>query len=121
MHDTTSGSGLVDTYIAAFPENTRKVLTGLRTFIREIVPDASETVSYGIPTFDLNGHHLVHFAGYAHHIGFYPGADGIETFKDELRPYKYSKGSVQFPIGEDLPMELIEKIVRYRVERNRNR
>ena len=83
--------------------------------IRAAAPEASETISYGIPTFDLNGRHLVHFEAYARHLGFYPGADGIAAFEDELGPYKRAKGSVRFPLDRPLPTDLIRRMVEYRV------
>ena len=90
----------------------------MRALIRASAPDATETISYAIPTFDLDGRHLVHFAGYEKHIGFYPGARGIELFKDELRRYKSAKGSVQFPLGRPLPADLIRRMVSSRVDAN---
>jgi uncharacterized protein YdhG (YjbR/CyaY superfamily) len=107
-----------DDYIAAFPPETRRVLAELRALIRECAPGAVETISYAIPTFDLNGRHLVHFAGYEKHVGFYPTGRGIEAFKAELKPYKVGKGSVQFPLGQPLPTDLIRRIVQFRVEDN---
>ena len=94
------------------------MLEELRALIKASAPDATETISYAIPTFDLNGRHLVHFAGYAKHIGFYPTGSGIEAFKDELQPYKSAKGSVQFPLGRPLPTDLIRRIVEFRVQEN---
>ena len=88
--------------------------------IRFAAPGAQEKISYQMPTFYLNGN-LVHFAAYAKHIGFYPTPSGIEKFKRELSEYKHAKGSVQFPQGEPLPVDLIEKIVRFRVEENLNK
>ena len=105
----------IDEYIAAFPAATQDVLRRMRTLIRASAPDAVETISYAIPTFDLNGRHLVHFAGYDRHVGFYPTASGIAAFKDELTGYKSAKGSVQFPLGQPLPVELIRRIVEFRV------
>ena len=107
----------VDEYIAGFPPQTQQVLTELRELIRVSAPDATEAISYAIPTFDLNGH-LVHFAAYRHHIGFYPTGRGIEAFADELGPYKSGKGSVQFPLGRPLPTDLIRRIVEFRVAEN---
>lgn len=104
-------------YIARFPESTRAVLETMRAIIRSSAPDATETISYAIPTFDLDGH-LVHFAGYAKHIGFYPGSSGIAAFKTELSRYKSAKGSVQFPLAEPLPAEVIRRIVEFRVAEN---
>lgn len=94
------------------------MLKELRALIRVSAPGATETISYAIPTFDLDGHHLVHFAGYAKHIGFYPTGSGIEAFGDELKPYRSGKGSVQFPLGQPLPADLIRRIVEFRVEEN---
>ncbi len=108
----------IDEYIAEFPAETQKVLEELRAIIRSSAPDAMETISYAIPTFDLNGKHLVHFAGYARHIGFYPTSSGIEAFKEELKHYKSAAGSVQFPLGQPLPTELIRRIVEFRVQEN---
>jgi uncharacterized protein YdhG (YjbR/CyaY superfamily) len=106
----------IDEYIAKFPPDTQKVLEELRSLVRAAAPGATETISYAIPTFDLGGKHLVHFAGYARHIGFYPTGSGIEAFREELEPYKSAKGSVQFPVGQPLPRDLIRRIVEFRVE-----
>ena len=113
-----STASSIDEYIAGFPPETQKVLEELRALIRAAAPDATETISYAIPTFDLNGRHLVHFAGYAKHIGFYPVPSGMEAFKEELKPYKSGKGSAQFPLGQPLPTDLIRRIVEFRVEEN---
>jgi uncharacterized protein YdhG (YjbR/CyaY superfamily) len=77
-------------------------------------------MSYAIPTFYLNGN-LVHFAGYQSHIGFYPGTSGIEAFREELKPYKSAKGSVQFPLDQPLPTDLIRRIVEFRVQESSGR
>lgn len=108
---------LVDKYISGFPKDTQVVLQQIRTLIRNAAVDATETMSYGIPTFVLNGN-LVHFAGYKNHIGFYPGPSGIEHFAKEITAYKNSKGAIQFPLNEPLPEKLITKIVTYRVTQN---
>ena len=108
----------VDEYIAGFPPETQKVLEELRGLIRTSAPDATETISYAIPTFDLNGRHLVHFAGFRMHVGFYPTGSGVEAFREELKPYKSGKGSVQFPLGQPLPTDLIRRIVEFRVDEN---
>ena len=115
------GANSIDEYIAGFPSQTQKVLGELRALIKASAPDATETISYAMPTFDLNGRHLVHFAGYAKHIGFYPVPSGIEAFKGELKPYKSGKGSVQFPLGSPLPTDLIRRIVEFRVQENTGR
>lgn len=108
----------IDDYIAGFPLQTQKVLEEVRGLVKGIVPDATETISYAIPTFDLHGKHLVHFAGYEHHVGLYPAPSGMVEFEAELAPYKQGKGSVQFPLDQPLPLELIRRIVEFRVEEN---
>ena len=113
-----STAGTIDEYIAEFPPEIQKVLEELRALIRANAPGATETISYAIPTFDLNGRHLVHFAGFKNHIGFYPVPSGLEAFKEDLRPYKQGKGSVQFPLGQSLPTDLIRRIVEFRVAEN---
>ena len=113
-----STANSIDEYIADFPRETQKVLQEVRALIRASAPDATETISYAIPTFDFNGHHLVHFAGYEKHVGFYPTGSGVEAFKQELKPYKSGKGSVQFPLGQPLPTDLIRRIVELRVAEN---
>lgn len=105
----------IDEYIAEFPPETQEVLQEVRRVIRAAAPAATETMSYAVPTFDLNERHLVHFAGYPRHIGLYPGPSGIAAFAGELAPYKHAKGSVRFPLGEPLPADLIRRIVEYRV------
>ena len=113
-----STASSIDEYIAEFPAETQVVLEELRALIRASAPDATETISYAIPTFDLNRRHLVHFAGYEKHVGFYPTGSGVEAFKQELKPYKSGKGSVQFPLGQPLPTDLIRRIVELRVAEN---
>ncbi len=113
-----SAATSIDEYIAEFPSATQDVLEEVRALIRASAPDAVETISYAIPTFDLYGRHLVHFAGYAHHIGFYPTGSGIEAFAEELEPYKKGKGSLQFPLGKPIPADLIRRIVEFRVAEN---
>jgi uncharacterized protein YdhG (YjbR/CyaY superfamily) len=106
----------IDEYIAEFPAAVQKVLEEVRATIHAVAPTAVETISYAIPTFDLNGRHLVHFAGYAHHVGFYPVTPGAsEAFASELASYKRGKGSVQFPLDRPMPMDLIRRMVEYRV------
>ncbi len=111
-----STAATIDEYIAEFPPEVQRRLLEIRALIRSLAPDATESISYAIPTFDLNGKHLVHFAGYAHHIGFYPTPNGLEAFAEELKQYKAGKGSAQFPLDQPLPTELIRRIVEYRVE-----
>ena len=110
----------VDDYIAAFPPKVADRLSEMRSTIRAVATDAVEVISYAIPSYKLNGM-LVSFAGWANHIGFYPGAGGIAAFKEELSVYKGAKGSVQFPVGEPLPVDLVQRIVRFRVDENLER
>ena len=107
----------IDTYIAQFPDDVQARLQKLRTTILNLAPGATEAMSYQIPTFKLNGN-LVHFAAFKKHIGFYPGAAGIAAFQDELAGYKSAKGSVQFPLDQALPLDLVKKIVKFRVIQN---
>lgn len=105
----------IDAYIAGFPPETARRLEQVRSLVRDVAPDATESISYAIPTFDLNGRHLVHFAGFAKHIGFYPTGTGIDAFAEELAPYKRGRGSVQFPLDRPLPVDLIRRMVEHRV------
>ena len=107
----------IDEYIARFPQEIQELLETMRATIREVAPDAEETINYQIPTFKLKGN-LVHFAAYKTHIGFYPASSGIEKFKKELSAFKTSKGTAQFPLDKPLPLELIQKITKYRVIEN---
>lgn len=107
----------IDAYIAMFPEDVREILAQVRATIRKAAPHAEEAIKYAIPTFVLNGN-LVHFAAFKNHIGFYPAPTGIADFEKELAGYKKGKGSVQFPIGEPMPLKLITRIVKYRVQQN---
>lgn len=107
----------IDEYIANFPESVQKILEKVRSTIKKVAPEAEETIGYGIPTFKLHGN-LVHFAGYAHHIGFYPGPEALEVFAKDLKEFELSKGTVRLPLDKEIPYDLIEKITRYRVEKN---
>ncbi len=107
----------IDTYIAQFPDDVQARLRQLRMTILKLAPGATEAMSYQIPTFKLNGN-LVHFAAFKKHIGFYPGAAGIAAFQDELAGYKSAKGSVQFPLDQALPLDLVKKIVKSRMAQN---
>ncbi|MGB4775987.1 MAG: DUF1801 domain-containing protein [Daejeonella sp.] len=107
----------IDEYISAFPKETQLLLEQLRATIKKTAPEAEGVISYAMPAFRFNGM-LVYFAAYSKHIGFYPGASGIAAFKKELSIYKGAKGSVQFPLDKPLPLELVSKIVKFRVEEN---
>lgn len=107
----------IDEYIAGFPEDIREILGKIRYTIKTAAPGATETISYQMPTFKLNGN-LVHFAAYKNHIGFYPAPSGITKFKNELAVFKNAKGSVQFPIDKEIPYNLISRITEYRIKEN---
>ena len=117
MQNTATSPTTIDQYIAGYPKEVQKLLQQVRETIKKVVPDAEEAISYGIPTFKLNGN-LVHFGGFKQHIGFYPGAGGIKAFEKELSAYKGAKGSVQFPIDQPMPLEIITAITKFRVAQN---
>jgi len=104
----------IDEYIGTFPQEIQTLLEQVRATIRQAAPEAEEAIKYAMPTFVLNGN-LVHFAAFKHHIGFYPVPSGIEAFKKELSVYKGAKGSVQFPLDQPMPLELISRIVKFRM------
>jgi len=115
MDSKTPKPQTIDAYIADFPEAVQALLEQMRKTITKAAPKAEEAMAYGIPTFKLNGN-LVHFGGFKHHIGFYPAPTGLKEFEQELSVYKGAKGSVQFPIDQPLPLELVTRIVQYRVQ-----
>jgi uncharacterized protein YdhG (YjbR/CyaY superfamily) len=112
-----SNPATIDEYIAGFPADIQEILERIRQVVREEAPQAEETISYQMPTFRLHGN-LVHFAAFTNHIGFYPVPTGIEAFKDELSAYKQGKGSVQFPLDQPIPYDLIRRVVQFRVREN---
>lgn len=109
--------GSIDEYIRSTPPAVQGKLRAIRAAIKEEAPDAIEKFSYQMPTFALNGN-LVHYAAFKNHIGFYPAPSGIEHFTDELARYQTSKGAIQFPLDEEIPLDLIRQIVRFRVQEN---
>jgi len=111
------GPRTVDEYIAGFPLKVQTILLKLRKVVRDAAPEATEKISYQMPTYFLNGN-LVHFAAFKNHIGFYPTPSAVAGFSAELVGYKNAKGSIQFPIDQPLPYSLIERMVRFRVEEN---
>lgn len=108
----------VDHYINGFPENIQLLLKQMRTIITETAPEAVEYIAYRMPAYKLNKKPLVYFAGYPKHIGFYATPSGHAEFAKELSVYKQGKGSVQFPVDKPLPVNLIRKIVEFRVKEN---
>ncbi len=117
MEHHNGGFRSIDEYIATFPEDIQALLEAVRATIKASAPDAEERISYQMPTFALHGN-LVYFAALKNHIGLYPTSSGIEAFKDELSRYEFTKGSVKFPFSQPLPLELISKIVQFRVTEN---
>jgi uncharacterized protein YdhG (YjbR/CyaY superfamily) len=114
MESNKASFHTIDEYIATFPPEIQKLLQAMRETIQAAAPEATEKISYQMPTFYLNGN-LVHFAAFKNHIGFYPAPRGIEAFREELSVYKGAKGSVQFPFDQPLPLELVSRIVKFRV------
>ena len=105
----------VSLYIATFPKATQLLLKELRNCITSTIPKATEVISYGMPAYKQHGV-LVYFAAYKNHIGFYPTANGIKQFESEFGKYKFSKGAIQFPLDEKLPLKLIIKMVKFRAK-----
>lgn len=104
----------IDEHIGSFPKDRREKLEKIRTIIKSSCPEATETIRYGVPTFQLNGKNMVHFAGYDSHIGFYPSPNGMKEFEKDLKPYASGKGTAKFKWEEDIPYSLIKKIVKFR-------
>jgi uncharacterized protein YdhG (YjbR/CyaY superfamily) len=105
----------IDAYIAAFPPEVQAKLQEIRQTIRLAAPEATEAISYAIPTFKLNGRNLVHFAAFKNHLSFFPTGSGVEAFQQELSAYTISKGTIQFPLDQPVPLDLIRRITAYRV------
>jgi uncharacterized protein YdhG (YjbR/CyaY superfamily) len=107
----------IDEYIAGFNPEIQMTLNELRNFIKSEVPEATEKISYGMPTFYLNGN-LVHFAAFKDHYGFFPSPSGIDKFEKELAPYRSGKGTLRFPLDKPIPWEIIKKVIQFRVKEN---
>lgn len=114
----TNISSTVDEYIAGFPEDIQTILNQVRSTIRQMAPDADESIGYGMPAYKLHGRPLVYFAAFKNHIGFYATPTGHAEFANELAIYKQGKGSVQFPVDRPIPFELIARIVAFRAAEN---
>ncbi len=120
MDSEKAGFRSIDEYIATFPDHVQAQLQAMRAAIHAAAPDAEERISYAMPAFAQNGI-LVYFAALKNHIGFYPTSSGVEAFEQELAGYVSTKGALRFPLNEPLPVELISRIVRFRVAENLNR
>ena len=110
----------IDEYLDSIPQDLKNKLQILRSTIQEAAPDSTEAICYQMPTFKLNGN-LLHFAAYKTHIGFYPGPSAIQAFVDELAPYSLSKGTIRFTLEDEIPLNLIFRIVKFRVEQNKSK
>lgn len=108
----------IDQYIKTFPQDVQKILQKVRQTIHTAAPEATETISYQMPTFTQNGRVLVYFAAWKSHLGFYATPTGNEAFRKELAPYQSAKGSVRFPFDEPIPYELITKMTVFQMEEN---
>ena len=115
-----TNSANIDDYMATFPEDIRIILENIRETVRKAAPDAEETIKYDMPTYVLDGN-LVYFAAFKQHIGFYGAPTGDPAFEKALSGYKTGKGSVQFPYTQPIPMDLITKIVKYRIRQNKEK
>lgn len=111
----------IDAYITMFPEQAQQAMQQIRALIHQTVPEVTETISYAMPTFNVNGHYLVYFAAYKNHIGFYPAPVNKEAFQQDFAIYKTGKGSVQFPLNKPMPMDLILKIIKFQLQENLRR
>lgn len=110
----------IDEYIAGFPKDIQRMLKQIRATVKKAAPGAKETIKYAMPTFTGNGN-LVHFAAFKNHIGFYPAPTGMKAFEKELAVYKTGRGSVQFPLDKPMPLDLVTRIVKLRVEKDAER
>jgi uncharacterized protein YdhG (YjbR/CyaY superfamily) len=115
-----SGSGSVDSYIAACPANVRPVLQKIRAIVRTEAPDAEERISYRMPAFFLNGA-VIYYAAFAHHIGIFPPMKSDASLKKDLAPYLGPKGNLRFPLAEKIPYALIRRVVQARITENQHR
>lgn len=115
--DPQASPATIDSYIAQFPPEIQALLQAMRAAIHAAAPEATEAISYQMPTFKLHGN-LVHFAAFKDHIGFFPAPSGIDAFTDELTPYRTGKGTLQFALDKPLPLDLVRRVVLYRVREN---
>lgn len=109
---------LFEEYYKQFPVDIQDKLRAIENYITELVPEASKKIRYQMPTFYLNGN-LIHFAAFKNHLSLFGGGEVTTVFKDDLKEYKTSKGTIQIPLNQDIPFDLIKKIVEYRVKQNK--
>ncbi len=120
MTTGSSRPSTIDEYISGFPEEIQEILSRVREMVRQLAPEADETISYQMPTFRLNGN-LLHFAAFKNHLGFYPTPSGTEAFQQQLAPYIHGKGSIRFPFDQPIPYGLIAEIVSFRVQESQEK
>jgi uncharacterized protein YdhG (YjbR/CyaY superfamily) len=120
MENNKPAPTTIDEYIAGFPTDIQEKLHAMRATIHAAAPEATEKISYGMPTFYQQGN-VVHFAAFKNHIGFFPAPSGIERFAQEIGPYQTSKGTLQFPLTQPIPFDLVTKITEFRVQENLTR
>lgn len=106
----------IDEYLKSQPDNVVEILQKIRSVVHGEAPKAEEAIRYGMPTFRVSNTNLLHFAAYAHHIGFYPTPSAIEEFSEKLKMYKTSKGAIQFPLDKPIPYDLIKTMTKYRLK-----
>lgn len=121
MDSDQSIPATIDDYIAAFPEEVRLVLNQVRATIQDAAPDATESISYKMPTFNLAGHYLVYFAAFKNHLSFFGAPRNNPAFGEDLRPYESGRGTLKFPYNKPIPTDLIANITRFRANENRER
>ncbi len=105
----------IENYLQQFPEEIRSMLQTLHMTIKKEIPEAEEIISYNMPAFRLY-ENIVYYAAFKNHIGLYPTSSPIAAFKEDLKPFKTSKGAIQFPLDKPLPLDLIRKIVTFRLQ-----
>lgn len=110
----------VDDYIQTFPPDVQTILKKIRATIRRVIPTATETISYQIPTFKVNGRYVVYFSGWKEHVSLYPIPKGSPSFDKQITHYTSGKGTVKFPLDKPIPYDLIKKIVKFRLQENAN-
>jgi len=111
----------IDQYIKTFPVDVQRILERIRQTIRKAAPGAVETISYQMPTFNLDGRYLVYFSAWKNHIGVYPVPAGDEAFQQKVAPYKGAKATIRFPINEPIPYDLVKQIVKFRMKENQQK
>jgi uncharacterized protein YdhG (YjbR/CyaY superfamily) len=116
MSTNQTAPATIDAYIAAFPPEVQALLQQIRQVIHNTIPNLGETISYGMPTFTLNGKYLVYIAAHKKHIGLYPAPTGVEAFQEAVALYGGGKGTLKFPLNKPMPFDLIRRVVRFRAK-----